>query len=118
MGLGGFALGETEDAEIVFGAGGVVAADADLEYEVIGAQIEVRFARSKSGLVWVELTVLVISAEHTSHTYFTPPSPGLAAVFLRITPMVAYCSRSVAPGVETVVAPTLCRLQHGLLGVV
>lgn len=30
----------------------------------------------------------MISAEQTSQTYFTPPSPPLAAIFLRMTPMV------------------------------
>lgn len=34
-------------------------------------------------------TVDVISAEHTSQTYFTPPSPPRAAIFLRITPIAA-----------------------------
>ena len=36
----------------------------------------------------VEPTVDVISAEQTSQTYFTPPSPPLAAIFFRITPMM------------------------------
>lgn len=36
-----------------------------------------------------KLTVDVISALQTSHTYFTPPSPPRTAVFLRITPMVS-----------------------------
>jgi hypothetical protein len=35
------------------------------------------------------LTVDVISAEQTSQTYLTPPSPPLAAVFFLMTPMVA-----------------------------
>lgn len=34
-------------------------------------------------------TVDVISAEQTSQTYFTPPSPPLAAIFFRITPMMS-----------------------------
>lgn len=33
------------------------------------------------------LTVEVMSAEHESQTYLTPPSPPLVAVFLRMTPM-------------------------------
>ena len=36
-----------------------------------------------------QLTVDVISAEQTSQTYLTPPSPPLAAVFFLMTPMVA-----------------------------
>lgn len=35
----------------------------------------------------VVFTVEVISAEQTSQTYLTPPSPPLAAAFLRMTPM-------------------------------
>jgi hypothetical protein len=33
-------------------------------------------------------TVDVISAEQTSHTYFTPPSPPLAATFFLMTPIL------------------------------
>jgi hypothetical protein len=44
------------------------------------------FARVKVGEA---LTVDVISAEQTSQTYFTPPSPPRVAVFLRITPIAA-----------------------------
>lgn len=36
-----------------------------------------------------KLTVDVMSAEQTSQTYLTPPSPPLAAVFFLMTPMVA-----------------------------
>ncbi len=39
------------------------------------------------------LTVDVISAEQTSQTYFTPPSPPLAAIFLRMTPIVEVARR-------------------------
>ncbi len=39
------------------------------------------------GAVSATLTVEVISAEQTSQTYLTPPSPPLAAVFLRMTPI-------------------------------
>lgn len=35
------------------------------------------------------LTVAVMSAEHTSHTYLTPPSVPLMAVFFLITPILA-----------------------------
>jgi hypothetical protein len=35
--------------------------------------------------------VEVISAEHTSQTYLTPPSPPRTAVFLRMTPMPCQC---------------------------
>ena len=41
-------------------------------------------------------TVEVISAEQTSQTYLTPPSPPLVAVFLRMTPMVSMSSASSA----------------------
>lgn len=34
-----------------------------------------------------ERTVDVMSDEHKSHTYLTPPSPPLVAVFFRITPI-------------------------------
>lgn len=36
-----------------------------------------------------KLTVDVMSAEQTSQTYLTPPSPPLAAVFFLMTPMIA-----------------------------
>lgn len=39
------------------------------------------------------LTVDVISAEHESQTYLTPPSPPRVAVFLRITPISPSSSR-------------------------
>lgn len=43
-------------------------------------------------------TVDVMSAEQTSQTYLTPPSPPLAAVFLRMTPMVWPGAREVDVG--------------------
>ena len=50
--------------------------------------------REPQGLV---LTVAVISAEHTSQTYLTPPSVPRMAVFFLMRPMVS----SVAVGTET-----------------
>jgi len=47
------------------------------------------------------LTVDVMSAEQTSQTYFTPPSPPLAAVFFRMTPMFEGATR-----VGVIVNPT------------
>jgi hypothetical protein len=49
------------------------------------------FRRGKGGR---ELTVEVISAEQTSQTYLTPPSPPLVAVFLRMTPIDSISSAS------------------------
>jgi hypothetical protein len=34
-----------------------------------------------------------MSAEQTSQTYFTPPSPALVAIFFLMTPMVGYIAR-------------------------
>lgn len=43
--------------------------------------------RSGSEKLVERLTVDVISAEHESQTYLTPPSPPLVAVFFRMTPI-------------------------------
>jgi len=79
--FGGFAIGEAFDAKIVIIASTVSASDANLA----GGQHHLRETRRSSR----SLTVEVISAEQTSQTYLTPPSAPRAAVFLRITPMVA-----------------------------
>jgi hypothetical protein len=47
----------------------------------------------------VEHTVEVISAEQTSQTYLTPPSPPRVEVFLRMTPIASISASSgAAPG--------------------
>jgi hypothetical protein len=45
-----------------------------------------------SRCAWVELTVDVISEEHTSQTYLMPPSVPRVPVFFLITPILTlYC---------------------------
>jgi hypothetical protein len=78
MVMRGFAIGEAEDAEIVFVAGAVSASYPDLQ------MISIDTLNRRE-----QLTVDVISAEQTSQTYFTPPSAPRAAVFLRMTPIAA-----------------------------
>ena len=58
--------------------------DSDLRVRVKGEQFGYNFDKGGVGL-----TVDVISAEQTSQTYFTPPSPPRVAVFFRITPIAA-----------------------------
>lgn len=92
------AFGKAENAEVIFVAGTVGASDSDLDDNNPVSYLDSCRMKWEAGAGvanWPvqrlpeeeKLTVEVISAEHTSQTYLTPPSPPLAAVFLRMTPM-------------------------------
>jgi hypothetical protein len=80
----GFAVGEAWDAEVVLVADFFFcAANTDLRGRWVSME-------GQLGLV-AELTVEVMSDEHTSQTYLMPPSVPRVPVFFLMTPMAEVC---------------------------
>jgi hypothetical protein len=82
-----FSVGEALYTKIVLIANWSGASDPDLSWRG-----QIMTQREHNHELWNEghlqtLTVDVMSAEQTSQTYLTPPSPPRVAVFFLITPM-------------------------------
>lgn len=100
------AIGKAFYAEVVFVTGAVGTSNAYLLENISALRRTTRVvALSSMSCAWgstglgyatprarYSRTVDVISEEQTSQTYFTPPSPPLAAIFFLMTPIVEVAS--------------------------
>lgn len=99
----GSSLGKAGNAEVVIVASAMGASYTDLCTSCQAMKLGKSFCSARSppahrpGHATEALTVLVISAEHTSQMYLTPPSVPRVIVFFLMTPILTLWE--VLPGV-------------------